>query len=747
MRAKDFTPLFEINFNDPKLKSVLDLPISCGFEAETIWPSINPSSEDISSLDDVDLSFRDTQRVDTAYHEWILNEYTDEINDVIDNYVSFWVKQNYNDYYDEFIEDRSLEDELEEWLSDNPDAEKADFIKQEHSFDYTIFVSENVDRDKFLDDAVEDVKINHPMEDWINLEFYSIYDMLADYTSWEPSPAGSVEDVAEELRIWTDKEVLSGSYHSYSGVDQDFWRVEEDQSINENEGKGAEIISPVYKTPRQMLTDMNSLFKYFEKNNVVTDKSTGLHVTMSWNGNKSVEPNKLKMAVLLGDQYLLKQFNREFNHYTQSQMKLVQDQVSLIKKDFSDFKSIKELENLLEKSVSDDKKMSIHFKSDTNKNNNNLVEFRIGGGKDYHLQMEKIIKAVVRYSVAMEAGYDETAYQKDYIKALIRLFTPKTTVSEPSDEIYKNLQQLSKDRLSLVTQLSNMVSPKYKVPVMKYFTNAYKQLDDAINLIQGSKQQAMIAEDADQPPEWQGIMTYAQHLFINALGLLVIDIATKKLGRLPSSVVVRLRREVSNFRLTYEEIWKSLVKETWVLDQLGNNYSTKEKIQKALNTIFKQTTVPEQKPAFTVNYDPSTQLIFLPRELAQNATSESPTVKLKPSDFIIVPLIEYKKVYNVIRNASSVRSSLSTYKNALSIQSQSLSSESENINELNELIKMYTQTLEEIEKEVSMFLQKYKFLPPSMFSNYMADDTGIDAVQLTDRDINKLSLNYNIVFA
>ena len=60
---------------------------------------------------------------------------------------------------------------------------------------------------------------------------------------------------------------------------------------------------------------------------------------------------------------------------------------------------------------------------------------------------------------------------------------------------------------------------------------------------------------------------------------------------------------------------------------------------------------------------------------------------------------------------------------------------------------MYTQTLEEIEKEVSMFLQKYKFLPPSMFSNYMADDTGIDAVQLTDRDINKLSLNYNIVFA
>ena len=59
---------------------------------------------------------------------------------------------------------------------------------------------------------------------------------------------------------------------------------------------------------------MKSLFEWFKTSNVETNSSTGLHVTMSYAG-KSDELNELKLALLLGDKYLLSTFNRTGNPY------------------------------------------------------------------------------------------------------------------------------------------------------------------------------------------------------------------------------------------------------------------------------------------------------------------------------------------------------------------------------------------------------------------------------------------------
>ena len=47
MRLFEFRiPIFEINFNDPKLaNTALSLPIQCGFEAESVWTNISKGGD------------------------------------------------------------------------------------------------------------------------------------------------------------------------------------------------------------------------------------------------------------------------------------------------------------------------------------------------------------------------------------------------------------------------------------------------------------------------------------------------------------------------------------------------------------------------------------------------------------------------------------------------------------------------------------------------------------------------------
>ena len=74
-------------------------------------------------------------------------------------------------------------------------------------------------------------------------------------------------------------------------------------------------------------------------------------------------PNKLKMALLLGDEYLLAEFGRLRNSYTKSQYQNVLKYAEGMKR--GDAKSFKEFEKILSKGISDTGKFnSIHFKGE-----------------------------------------------------------------------------------------------------------------------------------------------------------------------------------------------------------------------------------------------------------------------------------------------------------------------------------------------------------------------------------------------
>ena len=211
---------------------------------------------------------------------------------------------------------------------------------------------------------------------------------------------GGQQEVAEYLTDWTDEnsqyqDVSAGEYHSRAGdTTQDYWRVEDDSSI-ETSGTGSEIISPVYSTPRKMLEEMKSLFAWLENQDVDTNSSTGLHVTMSLDSEDSEKINPVKLAVLLGDKYLLSTFGRENNSYAKSQYKNLEKLGNKLKSN-PDAKTIQAIESILKSGISQDKFSSINFKDQRDSNTGNqLIEFRIGGGSDYHRDYPKIVKAVI----------------------------------------------------------------------------------------------------------------------------------------------------------------------------------------------------------------------------------------------------------------------------------------------------------------------------------------------------------------
>jgi hypothetical protein len=232
-----------------------------------------------------------------------------------------------------------------------------------------------------------------------------------------------------------------------------------------------------------MLEEMRSLFDWSEQN-FGTNNSTGLHVTMSWHGKNpdtvkdeddefynldATGPNKLKMALLLGDEYLLAEFGRLRNSYTKSQYNNVLKHAEGMKR--GEAKSFKEFEKILTKGIDTGKFNSIHFKGEKDRiAGTNLIEFRIAGGSDYQEMYDKVAKAVVRYATIMQAGYEKDAYKRDYVNAVFRLLR-KSQEIDP-----KKLKALSVVNHEIIDSAKGIVGKKDYFDVINLLSNSVESL-------------------------------------------------------------------------------------------------------------------------------------------------------------------------------------------------------------------------------------------------------------------------------
>lgn len=435
--------LFEINFNNPEIiKTILAGNIRCGFEAESIWP-IKPSYTDpFENINDyADLESRMSRHyrntADSLYQDWIFNH--PDFSQLQDRKQREWVREYLDD------EDMMIRfyDEYSDGDPDITDEQKVEFVENNiREYKSWLYEKSEDESDQFSDDALQEMYANYDMDNFIDDVYGSIAEFASDGLNLDSSDLGiepsldvDIQNVADTVLPWIEissqfKDLTYGLYHQTQG--DDLWRIETDSSITPNdddEQVGAEIISPVYETPGDMLNEMFSLFKYFNTNDVETNESCGLHVTMSM-PTATNQLNKLKVGLLLGDPYVLKLFGRgegtQGYEYTKSEFLRLKS----IAQNVTDPNNLRELEAILNRNLAATKYVTAHFKT------SGRVEFRAAGGSDYQNKTEEIRKTVSRYALVMLAGHDTKFMQQEYYKMLGRLV--RETFLSGSGDVLKN---------------------------------------------------------------------------------------------------------------------------------------------------------------------------------------------------------------------------------------------------------------------------------------------------------------------
>ena len=669
LREQGPEQIFEINFNRKNIaQQALNSPIKCGFEAETVFQDVmDRGSDDDDWLYeynwyDIEEFIRDqegsgsVETINEAYREWIYEKAYDLEGEIMQDIVADRKEDEdeLNDFVESMLDEDDIEAYKEEELEGMDDEQKEEFedwdfiawgrqyTEEQREDEYIEWLEEKIrDNGEALETAVETAESEYDHDDWANREYGSWSSCLGEHGIYLYNENGSGEgvgEVADMLRNWaTDNSKVSddvehGEYHSSYGTNNDFWRVETDTSIDADEGTGAEVISPVYDTPKQMLEEMKSLFDWFQKENVETNSSCGLHITMSLDSEEKEEVNPVKLAVLLGDKYLLSTFGRSNNSYAKSQIESLKKAAQDLKSSPENTKTIKNIENILKKGINPGKFSSINFKDQTDsQTGNQLIEFRIGGGNDYHLNFDTAAKAVIRYAETLSAAYSDKMYNADYVKALFKLINSLDEIDAKDIERVKGrfdvelpIVDVIKDYFDKAIYIDSMDSvavavnsliryrefsqpnadEQWKQALADYEERTGKKVEvEEVEEMEPLQAQEPITRPYKQAPSKQAplYLKKAQENFALAIGQAGFDLSSNKSRAKPNAKSIgEFRKSLADFELTYDKLAKLILQQEDRVQVPNQAQSTPQKklttIQNGVDKLFKKSIIT--LPAF-----------------------------------------------------------------------------------------------------------------------------------------------------
>ena len=207
------------------------------------------------------------------------------------------------------------------------------------------------------------------------------------------------------------------------------WYIEPDGSLNPKGGDFAcEVVTPPMPAPEAM-ENLKKFYALAQDNGFYTGKSnsTGLHINVSIPRDLDV----LKLAMFLGDEYVLKAFGREANRYANSIVKSLRGQAPDV-----DWQGIKDPVDKLKSMASNISRD--HFSSVNN--TGKYVSFRHAGG-DYLKQPEEVVNTVGRFIRAMTIASDPGAYRNEYLTKATKFIKEKETKAIDIRGVLKNIRE------------------------------------------------------------------------------------------------------------------------------------------------------------------------------------------------------------------------------------------------------------------------------------------------------------------
>ena len=158
-----------------------------------------------------------------------------------------------------------------------------------------------------------------------------------------------------------------------------------------------EIVTPVWPF-RKGIVNLRRIFRWFEKNGILTDETCGLHVNLSYRKkelNYMIDP--MRLVLCFNEEKWLKVCKRRDNEYTHCYIdELILD--SRRKTFDNEEKIYKWIDNQLE--TLSDKYHTVNIEN--LETGNPYVEYRCLGGLGYHLRFNIMLKAIIDMSNNMD---------------------------------------------------------------------------------------------------------------------------------------------------------------------------------------------------------------------------------------------------------------------------------------------------------------------------------------------------------
>lgn len=483
MRALDFIILEdteildEVAMNPTRLKQeAAKTGAQAGMEFEMIVPNVKreegdgdpeadyDSDESINSIRDIRDFFRDgnyntSRMVDElvdelteGYHEWADEKRSEEWDSEGKKYLREYIESEgefdedtaLDEAYDQLgltdeqkeaankagstITKRSDAEDNEDWkhwkeATDMVDEKRDQFVEEQWDEQGRLY--DNA-REKWMDES------DWPDEnEWLSSEgLYTMQDIESNYNiTWPhwfyPDNGGelSVDDVGDEFSRMIGKPVNTSERYHGARREAGHYVVEPDGSLepDDYDSAGLEFVSPPMPID-EMISDFNKVVAWAKKTGCYTNDSTGLHINVSVPDFSREKLDYVKLALLLGDEYILKEFDREGNTFCKSALKQVKDNIR------DNPENAKKLLDGMKEGLSDIASKLVHsgatHKYTSINTKDGYIEFRSPGGDWLDADIPKIENTLLRFVVALDAAVDPQKYRKEYLTKLYKLLAP-----------------------------------------------------------------------------------------------------------------------------------------------------------------------------------------------------------------------------------------------------------------------------------------------------------------------------------
>ena len=247
-------------------------------------------------------------------------------------------------------------------------------------------------------------------------------DISWPYMMGQNNGGDSPTDVAAEFgqaisRPWN----ASDNYHG-GKREPGKYVIEPDGSLEPDDPSsegGLEFVSPPLPVD-EMLSDLRKVIAWAKQRGCYTNESTGLHMNVSVPNFSREKLDFVKLALFIGDEYILKQFDRIGNTYAKSAISLIKSAATPEKVQQVMARMKQDLDTAASKIIhsgATSKYTSINTKD-------GYIEFRSPGGDWLNVNMDQLETTLLRFVVGMDIALDENKHKQEYVKKFYKMIAP-----------------------------------------------------------------------------------------------------------------------------------------------------------------------------------------------------------------------------------------------------------------------------------------------------------------------------------